>query len=126
MEANEMEPGTRDEGSQALQEFQRAHHEMGGAIAVRGFELKDDLAGRGAAHPFVSEGGARDIATQVFECVALMGGAAHVGMQAKALCADTTWLGMQPFAAGNGQRLIDHRQHLLPCPGSERNAVGTG
>ena len=39
METNEMEPGTRDEGGQALEEFQRAHHEMGGAIAVRGFEL---------------------------------------------------------------------------------------
>jgi len=34
MEANEMEPGTWDECSQALQEFQRAHHEMGGAIVV--------------------------------------------------------------------------------------------
>jgi len=33
MEANEMEPGTRDECGQALQKFQRAHHEMGGSIA---------------------------------------------------------------------------------------------
>ena len=48
MEANEMEPGTRDECGQALQEFQRAHHEMGGSIAVRRFELEDDLAGPGA------------------------------------------------------------------------------
>ncbi len=45
MEANEMKPRTRDEGGQALQEFQRGHHEMGGAIAIRGFELEDDLAG---------------------------------------------------------------------------------
>ncbi len=50
MEANEMEPGTWDECCQALQEFQRAHHKMGDAIAVRGFELEDDLAGRGAAY----------------------------------------------------------------------------
>jgi len=47
MEANEMQPGTWDERREALQEFQRAHHEMGGAIAVRGFELQHDLAGRG-------------------------------------------------------------------------------
>ena len=34
MEANEMEPGTWDERGQALEEFQRGHHEMGGAIAI--------------------------------------------------------------------------------------------
>jgi len=64
MKANEVEPRTWDEGRQALQEFQRAHHQMGGAIAVRGFELQHDLAGRGAAgatagskpSPFSGEG----------------------------------------------------------------------
>ncbi len=40
MEANEMKPGTRNE---------RRHHEMGGAIAVRGVELQNHLAGRSAA-----------------------------------------------------------------------------
>ena len=34
METNEMKPGTRDERGYALQEFQRGHDEMGGAIAV--------------------------------------------------------------------------------------------
>jgi len=34
MEANEMQLWTRDERGQALEEFQRAHHEMGGAIAI--------------------------------------------------------------------------------------------
>ena len=33
MEAKEMEPGTRDEGREAFEEFQRGHDEMGGAIA---------------------------------------------------------------------------------------------
>ena len=46
-----------------MQKFQRGHDEMGRAIAIRGFELKDDLAGRGAAQAFVAEGGARDVAT---------------------------------------------------------------
>ena len=40
--------------------------------AVRGFELEDDLAGRGAAQAFMAEGGARDVAAQSFECLALM------------------------------------------------------
>ena len=57
MEANEMEPGTRNEGGEAVQEFQRAHHEMGGAIAIGSLELHHDLAGRGAAHPFVPQAG---------------------------------------------------------------------
>ena len=56
MKANEMEPGTWDERGQALEEFQRAHHEMGGAIVVRGFELEDDLAGRGPAQTCVAQG----------------------------------------------------------------------
>ncbi len=72
MEANEMEPGTWDEGGQAVQEFQRGHHEVSRAITVRGFELEDDLAGRGAAQAFMAEGGARDVAAQSFECLALM------------------------------------------------------
>ena len=48
MNAHEMGLGTRDEGRHALQEFQRGHHQMGGSIAVRGFELQHDLAGRAA------------------------------------------------------------------------------
>ena len=62
-----MQPGTRHEGGQVLQEFQRAHHEMGGAIAVRGFELEDDLAGWGPAQAFVAQGRARDVTTELFE-----------------------------------------------------------
>ncbi len=83
MEANEMEPGTWDECSQALQEFQWAHPEMGGAIAVRGFELEDDLAGRSMAQSFVSEGGARDVTTQTFEFLPLLGATRCVGSKAE-------------------------------------------
>ena len=43
MEANEMEVGPRDQGGQALQEFQRCHHDMRGAIAIRVFEFQHDL-----------------------------------------------------------------------------------
>ena len=57
MEANEMEAGTRDQGSQALQEFQGHHHDVRGAIAVWGFELQDDVAFWCASQPFVAKGG---------------------------------------------------------------------
>jgi len=102
MEANEMEPGTRDEGGQALQEFQRAHHQMDGSIAVRGFELKDDLAGWGAAQAFVAQGRARDVATQPFEFLPLMGAAICLRMEAKALGTDTA-LGLRCLWAREAQ-----------------------
>ncbi len=70
-----MEPGTWDERREALEEFQRGYHQMGGAIAIRGFELEDHLAGRRAAHPFMAQGRTRDVAAQPFEGVPLLGGA---------------------------------------------------
>ena len=53
MKANEMESGSRNKGRQALQEFQGSHHDMGGSIAVRRFQLKHHLPGRCAAQSFV-------------------------------------------------------------------------
>ena len=79
IEANEMKPRTGNECRQALEEFQWAHHEMGRAITVRGFELEDDLAGRGTAQAFVAEGRTRDVAAQTFEGVPLMGTASRIG-----------------------------------------------
>ena len=73
MKANEMEPGPRNERGQGFQEFERRHHEMGGAIAIRGCELQHDLTGPGAAEPFVAEGGARDVAAETFEFLSLLG-----------------------------------------------------
>ena len=105
MEANEMEPRTWDERGQALQEFQRAHHQMGGAIAGRGFELQHDLAGWGAAQAFVPQGRARNVAAQTFEGVPLLGATARIGMQAKPLGTHTT-LGLRCLLAGMAQRWI--------------------
>ncbi len=73
METNEMEPGARDERREALEKFQRGHHQMGGAIAIRGFELEHNLVGRGAAQACVAEGGARNVPTQAFEFLPLLG-----------------------------------------------------
>ena len=89
MEANEMESGTRDERREALEEFQRGHDEMGGAIAVRGFELQHDLTSRGAAEPFVAESGTCDVAAQPFEFLSLLGFTTRVSMQTKPLGTDT-------------------------------------
>ncbi len=52
MEANEMEPWTRDERSQAWPELERGHHEMGGPVAVRGFEFEHDRTSTCALKPF--------------------------------------------------------------------------
>ena len=70
---------------------------MSGAIAIRGFELEDDLAGPGAAEPFVAEGRTRDVATEAFEFLPLLGTTAGVGMQAKPLGIDTA-LGVRLWA----------------------------
>ncbi len=102
MEANEMEARTWDEGGQALQEFQWGHHEVGGLIAIRGFELEDDLAGRGAAQAFVAEGGTCDVATQPFEFLPLLGITPGISMQAKPLGTDTA-LGLRGFLTGEAQ-----------------------
>jgi hypothetical protein len=80
MEANEMEAGTRNQGGQALEEFQGRHDDMRGAIAVRGFEFEHDLPFWCASQPFVAQGGTGDVATEAFEGGALMGAAVHTGM----------------------------------------------
>lgn len=65
MEVNEMETGSRDQGGQALEEFERRHDDMCGAITVRRFELKDELAFWCATQPFVAKGGAGDVVTEL-------------------------------------------------------------
>ena len=52
MEVDAMEPWTRDERSQAWPELERGHHEMGGPVMVRGFELKHDRTSTCALKPF--------------------------------------------------------------------------
>ncbi len=79
MKANEMKPGPWDQSRQALKEFQRRHDDMRGPIAVRCFELQDDLAIRGSSHPFVAKGGTSDVATEAFEGQPLMRPALHGG-----------------------------------------------
>ena len=65
---------------------------MGGAIAIRGFELKHDLAGRGTAQPFVAEDGTGDVAAEPFEFLSLLGTTPGISMQAKPLGTDTAFV----------------------------------
>ncbi len=85
MEANEMEPRTRDERREALEEFKRGHHQMGGTIAIRGFELEDHRAGWGTAQAFVAQDGTCDVATHLFEFLPLLGAAIGLRMQIEPL-----------------------------------------
>ena len=61
---------------------------MGGPVVVGALELQHDIAGTIDCQSFVGNGGAGDVAAQVFQLFALMGGAAHLGMEAEALRVD--------------------------------------
>jgi hypothetical protein len=64
---------------------------MSGPILVGVFELQHDLAIAIALESFVGNRRAGDVAAHMFELVALIDGEPHLGMEAKALCADAAW-----------------------------------
>ncbi len=107
MEANEMGPWTGHEHGQALHELQRRHHDMGGTVVVRAFELQHDMTGTIAFEAFVGNGWTGNVSAQVFEFLALMGGAADLGMEAKALLVDTA---TAPLNRGIAPRLQHEAQ----------------
>ncbi len=98
---------------------------MGGAIAIWGFELKDDVAGRGTAQAFVAQGGARDVAAQLFEFLPLVGAARGLRMQTEPLRTHTP-PGLWHFWARQAQRRVFPGQHFLASSWPEGNAVGAG
>ncbi len=58
---------------------------MGRAISIGGLQGEHDLPGTVESKALVGDGGAGDIAAQVFEFSALLGATAHLGMQAEAV-----------------------------------------
>ncbi len=58
---------------------------MGGAVVVGAFELQHDIAGTVECQSLVGDGGAGDVAAQMLQLLAFMGGAAHLGVEAEAL-----------------------------------------
>ncbi len=93
---------------------------MRGAILVRAFQLQHDIAGAVELEPIISDGGTCDIAAQLFEFMALIHGAAHLGVEAESLRVGTALFGRLHLTAGD--RL--QRQHFLTCAWSECNAIG--
>jgi hypothetical protein len=65
--------------TQTLQELQRRHDDMGGAVAVGALELQHDLAGAIALEPFIGNRGG-NVAAQAFELLALVGATADCRM----------------------------------------------
>ncbi len=70
MKSYEVEPGPWHKRCQALHEFQWRHHDVGGAVPIRAFQLQHDIAGTVEFEPFIGDGGAGDIAAQLFELIA--------------------------------------------------------
>ena len=122
MEANQVESGARDQSGQSLHEFKRRHGDVGGPVSIRALERQHDIACAVTFESFIGNGRARNVAAQAFKLVTLIGGAAHVGMQAKAVFADTTLGDHLGFLRGDGFQA----QYFLACPGSECNTVSAG
>ena len=62
---------------------------MRGAVAPGGLELEHHMLGGVALHAFVGKRWARDVAAQLLECLAVLGAAAHCGVQAETLLVGT-------------------------------------
>jgi len=84
VKAYEMQARARHEGCQPLHEFERRHHEVARAVAIRRLQLEYHLPRAVHTQPLVGDGRARDVAAQVLKRLTLIGGAAHPRMQAKA------------------------------------------
>ncbi|MEO5862396.1 MAG: hypothetical protein ABIQ03_08035 [Burkholderiales bacterium] len=95
---------------------------MPSAVLIRALELQHDLASAVALEPFVGNGRAGNIPTQVFEFLALIGAAAHCGMQAEAVRVGAQGFAGWRWSAGHGLQA----QHFPPCAGPTCDAVGAG
>jgi len=108
-ETDQVQPGAWHQRSQPLHELQRRHHQVRGAVAPSGLELEHDLPGRVGLHALVGQSGARDVAAQLLQRLAVVGTAAHGGMQAEALDVGAQSL-LEVRVPGHGTL---QRQHLL-------------
>jgi hypothetical protein len=75
----------RHSDRQPLHELQRRHHQVRGAVAPGRLQLEHNLTGRIALHTVAGQRGARDVAAQLFQRSAVLGAAAHGGVQAETL-----------------------------------------
>ena len=85
MEADQVQPGPRHQRRQTLHEFQRAHHDVRGAVAPGGLEFEHHLPGAVDLHAFVGQGRPRDVAAQLLQRLAVIGATPHRSVQAETL-----------------------------------------
>jgi hypothetical protein len=63
-------------------------------VLVRALESQHEIASAVEFELFIGDGGAGDVATQLLQFFTLIHGAAHLGVEAEPLFADTVFLGM--------------------------------
>jgi len=86
-----------------------------------GLELEHHLPGGVGLHALLGQSGARDVAAQLLQRMAIIGAAAHGGVQAETLAVGAQRL-LKVRVPGHSTL---HRQHLLPRARAEGDAVGT-
>ena len=122
MKADQVQHGARHQRGQALHERPRRHHQVRGVVAPGGLELEHHLACGVGLHPFVGQCRAGDVAAQLFQRLALVGAAAHGGVQAETLNVGAHIL--------LGVRIPGHEalqcQHLLSGSRAEGDAIIAG
>ena len=85
MVEQQVHPGTGDEGGQLLEELDRLEEEVGGAIAPDGLEFDEDAAVGAEAETVLGERGAEEIAAELLEAGAIVGGDPDVGVEGEAV-----------------------------------------
>jgi hypothetical protein len=63
---------------------------VGGTVLIRALESQHDIAGTIEFEPFIGDGGTGDVAVKLLQFFVLIHGAAHLGVEAESLFADTT------------------------------------
>ena len=84
VEPGEVQSRTRDQRRQAGDEVEWVEDDVGGAVAKRLLEPMDDLSPIVGREPLVGDGGPCDVATELFELVALGGFTDGGGVERKA------------------------------------------
>jgi hypothetical protein len=74
---------------------------VGGAVLKRALESRHNIAGAVEFETFIGDGVSGDVAAQLFKFVALIHGAARLGVEAESLFTDTAFLGVLHINAGD-------------------------
>ena len=75
----------RDDGRELLQELDRVKQQMGRSIAPDRLEFDEDASVGSEAHAVLGKRGAEEIAAELFEAGAIVGGDPDVGVEVEAL-----------------------------------------